>query len=138
MTDRNSATYDDGTLRRVRERPAGLTALAVLNFALAPLAGLSSASLLRLTGNEGTSMLAILVAGGLSSSILLCISGVGYLRRHRLWGRAVGNAWAILGLGISGATLASPQGFGLATCIGLLYAPVTLACLNLRLRTSFV
>lgn len=133
----------------VTERPAGLTALALLNFGLALLCAVSYASLLRLLADTGApagaadvrpsaGLVYAALATGLVCSILLVVSGIGYLRKQALWGRTIGNTYALLALANSAVVIAAlPGGFGLATVVGLLYAPLTLALLNLRFRAEF-
>jgi len=132
----------------VSNRPAALTALAVLNFVVAVPSGISYASFLRMLGERGAvtsphaaepaaGLVYALLAAGLASSILLAIAGVGYLRGHRLWGRALGNLYALLAFATSVVVLAAlPQGFGFGTVSGLLYAPLTVALVNLRFRSA--
>ncbi len=118
--------------------------LAVLNFALATLGGVSTASLARLldapgSGADGAGRGPVYaaLAAGLVCSALLVISGVGYLKRHPFWGRTTANAYALLAFATSVFVLAVlPQGFGAATVIGLCYPPLTLALVNFRFRAQ--
>jgi len=133
----------------VSKRPGGLTTLAVLNFALAALSAVSYASLLALVGEDGatggepaariaSSTVYLVLVTGLVSCALLALAGIGYLERRRLLGRLTGNGYAILALVNSVLVMAAlPEGFGLATVIGLVYPPVTLVLLNLRFKAEF-
>ncbi len=147
------------------KRPGGLTAMAVLNFIFG---GLSILSILFLAAviaivfstevadeaqqkikeafeKEGvtSAMLVFSFSLSLIASILLIISGVGYLKQKKVLGRGLGNAYAIIAIASSVVSvIMMPKegggGFNLMTMIGLIYPVLTLALLNTVFKEDFI
>ena len=140
------------------ERPGGLTALAVINFIFS---GLYLFGLLgwiviflviigiiptdQLNEIQRTQMEAFQKLGipvfifvftlSLVSSVLLLLSGIGYLKQKKFMGRALGNIYAIIDIissVISGIILTTETGggFTIMTMVGLIYPILTLILLN--------
>ncbi len=138
------------------KRPGGLTALAVLNFVLSGLGLLGvmgMVAMIALFGKLAENMdeqasaqfealkdtglpwligLVVLMA---VSSILLLISGIGYIKQKKFMGRALGNAYAILAVisGVASALIMKPEaggGFNIGAIIGFIYPVLTLIMLN--------
>lgn len=137
------------------KRPGGLTALAVLNFVFGGLGVLGILAMYALlaaadsiSGGEVTAAMAktpgaaLVWVGlllGLVGTVLLIVSGVGYLGLKKMLGRTIGNAYAAISI-ISGifSLAALGQGFGLSTIIGLVYPVLTLILLNTTFKDDFV
>ncbi len=138
------------------KRPGGLTALAVLNFVLSGwylLSVMGMVTMIALFGKLAENMdeqsrtqfeaiqamgkpiligLLVLMA---VSSILLLISGIGYIKQKKFMGRTLGNAYAILAVisGVAGALIMNPEaggGFNIGAIIGFIYPVLTLIMLN--------
>lgn len=132
------------------KRPSGLVVLAILNFVFAvpslwaavaiyefettdlrrgtptPLVDASAASLLLLAT-------ALVIAG------LLITSGIGYLKQHRLLGRAVGNAFAVVSIATALVVVSITHGLvGSIALLCMLYPIATAALINGPLRTALV
>lgn len=143
------------------KRPGGLTALAVINFIFAGwgfIGLLGLAALFAFIGriptdemneaqkaqieaiqNIGTSMLVIIFALSLLSSVLLLLAGIGYLKQKKFLGRTIGNTYAVISIVssvVSGIMFASELGggFNIGTIIGLIYPVLTLILLNTTFR----
>ena len=143
------------------KRPGGLTALAVINFIFAGwgfIGLLGLAALFAFIGriptdemneaqkaqieaiqNIGTSMLVIIFALSLLSSVLLLLAGIGYLKQKKFLGRTIGNTYAVVSIVssvVSGIMFASELGggFNIGTIIGLIYPVLTLILLNTTFR----
>jgi len=107
------------------DRPSGLTALAVIQFIFSALEGLGVISLVvmrLITGRaevgDGDAppqavafakipwldIIALSVLGGIAG-LLLLISGIGFLKRKRILGRWLGNAYAVVAIGYASASL---------------------------------
>ncbi len=138
------------------KRPGGLTALAVLNFifsgwGLLGIMGMITMIVLfgKLAENMdeqartqweaiqaiGQPWLICLLAVSAVSSILLLISGIGYIKQKKFMGRTLGNAYAILAIisGIVSAVTMKPEiggGFSIGAIIGFIYPVLTLILLN--------
>ncbi len=138
------------------KRPGGLTALAVLNFifsgwGLLGIMGMITMIVVfgKLAENMdeqartqleaiqaiGRPMLICLLAVSAVSSILLLISGIGYIKQKKFMGRTLGNAYAVLAIiiGIVSAVMMKPEiggGFTIGAIIGFIYPVLTLILLN--------
>lgn len=139
------------------KRPSGLTALAVINFIFSgfgfiQLLGL--AAFFALMGkiptdemqeaqkaqieafqNLGLPVFIFIFALTIISSVLLLLSGIGYLKQKKFLGRMIGNAYAVITIVssvISGIMFPSELGggFNFGTIIGLIYPIITLTLLN--------
>ena len=80
-----------------------------------------------------------LLALSVISSVLLLISGIGYIKQKKFMGRTLGNAYAILAIisGIVSAMMMKPEiggGFSIGTIIGLIYPILTLILLNMTFK----
>lgn len=139
------------------KRPGGLTALAVINFVFVVwglLALLGLAAMFAFIGkiptddmnetqkaqldafqNMGLSVFIFIFALSIISSVLLLLSGIGYLKQKKILGWGLGNAYGIISIvsSIVSAFMFPADiggGFGIATLIGLIYPIVTLVLLN--------
>jgi hypothetical protein len=149
-------------------RPGGLTALAVINFIFGGLGCLSALGLIVLipllgrisqtSGDIPPEQMAqfealqevgagtFITLGVLSviSAALLIIAGVGYLKLKKVLGRTVGNAYGILGIVSTLATMLwLPEAlgggtFGIGTIIGLIYPLLTLVLINTAFKDDLV
>jgi hypothetical protein len=143
------------------KRPGGLTALAVINFVFS---GLGLINLIVLAAafafigmiptedmpekeraqiealqNMGTYVYVMIVVLTIISSVLLLLSGIGYLKQKKFLGRTMGNIYAVITIissVISGMIFASELGggFNIGTIIGLIYPVLTLILLNTTFR----
>ncbi len=143
------------------KRPGGLTALAVINFVFS---GLSLINLIVLAAffafigmiptaempekeramieafqNMGTSVYVMIFVLTIISSVLLLLSGIGYLKQKKFLGRTMGNIYAVIAIAgsvISGMMFASELGggFNIGSIIGLIYPVLTLILLNTTFR----
>ncbi len=139
------------------KRPGGLTALAVINFIFSGwgfigLLGLAAffafigkiptdemqeaqKAQIEAFQNMGVPVFVIIFALSLISSVLLLLSGIGYLKQKKFLGRIIGSTYAVITIVssvISGIMLA-PEfdgGFNIGTIIGLIYPILTLILLN--------
>ena len=139
------------------QRPGGLTALAVINFVFSGLGILSLFGMIALFAfigvmpteqmneadraqieafqNMGLSMLILIIVLSIISSVLLLLSGIGYLKQKKVMGWGLGNLYAIFSI-VSNVVTAFvfPRdlggGFQFATIINLIYPVVTLILLN--------
>ena len=125
------------------KRPGGLTALAVLNFIFSGwglLGLLGMITMFVLFGKlaiqaMGWPILIGLLVVSAVSSILLLLSGIGYIKQKKFLGRALGNTYAILAIisGVVSALIMKPEiggGFNIGGIIGLIYPLLTLILLN--------
>ncbi len=147
------------------KRPGGLTALAVLNFIFAGLGVLGLLSMIALfafMGNidtdkmdenartqfeamqsMGTSFFMLIFALSVFTSILLLVSGIGYLKQKKVLGRFLGSAYGLLSLvsSIMTGLWFDPElggGFNIGTIIGLIYPVLTLILLNTSFKDDLV
>jgi hypothetical protein len=149
------------------KRPGGLTALAVINFifagfgflgaigfitmiAMFSMAGRSAAAnkasqdVLAALQNAGIgqSMLIILMIISFITSVLLLISGIGYLKQKKMLGWWLGNFTAILSIVshlITAVKVPSQAGggFSLGFILNMLYPLITLILLNTTFKDDF-
>ena len=138
------------------KRPGGLTALAVLNFifsawGLISIMGMITMLVLFSKMAEhmdekaraqwealqalGWPILIGLLVVSAVSSILLLLSGIGYIKQKKFLGRALGNTYAILAIisGVVSALIMKPEiggGFTISSIIGLIYPLLTIILLN--------
>ena len=139
------------------KRPGGLTALAVINFifsgwGLLGLIGLAAffafigkmptdqmneeqLTQIEAFQNMGASVFVIIFALTIISSVLLLLSGIGYLKQKKFLGRMMGNAYAVINIVssiVSGMMFATEfgGGFNIGTIIGLIYPVLTLILIN--------
>jgi hypothetical protein len=139
------------------KRPGGLTALAVLNFVFG---GLSAFGLLAVfaaiaiakkaadtvQANGGTvdykgPSLTMLYVGLIISTVttlLLIISGVGYIGLKKFLGRTLGNLYGVLSLGGSILSIVTGGGLGFFVIIFMIYPLLTLILLNTTFKEDFV
>ena len=143
------------------KRPGGLTALAVINFIFS---GWSIIGLLGLVAmfafigiiptdqmqepqktqfeafqDMGVYVFVIIFVLSLISSVLLLLSGIGYLKQKKFLGRTIGNLYAVIAIVtsiISGMMFPSELtgGFNIGSIIGLIYPVLTLILLNTTFR----
>ncbi|NIP27109.1 MAG: hypothetical protein GWN67_28945 [Phycisphaerae bacterium] len=143
------------------KRPGGLTALAVINFVfsgwgLLSLLGLAAffafigvipteelqepqRSQFEAFKDMGVPLFVFIFALTLISSVLLLLSGIGYLKQKKFLGRTLGNIYAIIAIVssvVSGIMFPSELGggFNIGSIIGLIYPVVTLILLNTTFR----
>lgn len=145
------------------KRPGGLTALAVFNFifaffSLLEILGMALALQFADEAAEGASekdreafeafqelgpaVFISIIAITAVSGILLTVSGIGYLKLSNLWGRMMGNAYALLAIVtsvVSGVVMPAVLGggFNLMTIIGFIYPALTLLLLNVQFKKDF-
>jgi hypothetical protein len=151
------------------KRPGGLTALAVFNFIFAGLGFLSvlsmgaliaifsaaersgamknaSAEAYKTLGQAGITRPAILIivmAFSAISSVLLLISGIGYLKQKKLLGRMLGNFAALLSIIIAVVSVfmipgRAGGGFSLGFIFNIIYPLLTLILLNTTFKEDFI
>jgi hypothetical protein len=146
------------------KRPGGLTALAVVNFifgAFGVLTSLAFIAIVKFAGELaenveesdkaafeafeelGFGLFLGIVIFSFLSSILLLVSGVGYLKLKKFMGRKLGNLYAASAIIYSlGLGLVMPPdlggGFNIGTIIGLVYPVLTLVLLNATFKDDFV
>ena len=143
------------------KRPGGLTALAVINFILSGfgfIGLLGMAAFFAFIGmmptdemqeaqkaqieafqNMGASVLVIIFALSLVSSVLLLLAGIGYLKQKKFLGRTIGNTYAVISIisSVVSAIMFAPElggGFNFGTIINLIYPVLTLILLNTTFR----
>jgi hypothetical protein len=143
------------------KRPGGLTALAVINFIFSGwgfIGLLGLAAYFALSGvmptdqmteeqrvqieafqNLGLPMFIFIFALTIVSSVLLLLSGIGYLKQKKLLGRMMGNVYAVINIVSSVITgiWFPPElggGFNIGTIIGLIYPVLTLVLINTTFR----
>jgi hypothetical protein len=150
-------------------RPGGLTALAIINFVFGGFRFLSVLGLFGLIvlfsrnappagGNmppaqaermealreAGAGLFFTLGALSVVTAVLLIVSGIGYLKLRKGLGRMVGNAYGVVGIFSTLATmfwLPAVLGggrFGIGTIIGLIYPVLTLVLINTAFKDDFV
>lgn len=142
------------------KRPGGLTALAVINFVFSGwgiIGILMMAAFFAFVGmiptdemqeeqraqieafqDMGLPVFILIFALTILSSVLLLLSGIGYLKQKKILGRMIGNAYAVFAIAssvISGFVFAAEMaemggGFNIMTIVGLIYPIVTLILLN--------
>jgi hypothetical protein len=139
------------------KRPGGLTALAVINFIISGFRFLSLFGFLTffaLRGkiptdnmeevqkaqiealqNLGLPMLIFICVLSILSSVLLLLSGIGYLKQKKFLGRVLGNTYAVIAIAdsvVSGVMFAPELGggFNIMTIVSLIYPILTLILLN--------
>ena len=147
------------------KRPGGLTALAVINFVFV---GLGLIGVLMLAAffafigmiptddmpeaqrtqieafqNMGVAVFIIIFVLSIVSSVLLLVSGIGYLKQKKIMGRMVGNTYAVVSIVssvVTGMMFAAELGggFNIGTIIGLIYPVVTLILLNTTFRDDLI
>lgn len=136
------------------KRPGGLTALAVLNFVfggLGILAVLWLSALMNVADpategevsrqafKEAPALLWVQILLALATTVLMIVSGVGYLGQKRFLGRTMGNLYAVLSLvGTAIGIVATKTGFNLLTMIGIVYPILTLFLLNTTFKDDLV
>jgi len=143
------------------KRPGGLTALAVINFVFSGLGFiqfLSLAAFFALRGkiptdqmqeaervqieafqNLGLPVFIFIFALTIISSVLLLLSGIGYLKQKKLLGRMIGNTYAVITIvsSVISGIMFVPElggGFNIGTMIGLIYPVLTLVLINTTFR----
>lgn len=148
-----------------RQRPGGLTALAVINFVFAafsligafgtilarsfisnvPTDQLSQQQAAQITAMQNMSgtTLAVIVCMNLIFFLLLLLSGIGYLKLKRVLGRGLGNFYGAAAIIYSIlSTLAFSGEFGksmgVGFILGLIYPVLTLILLNTVFKKDLV
>ena len=143
------------------KRPGGLTALAVINFifsgwGLIGLLGLAAffAFIGKIPTDQmqeaqrtqieafqdlGLPVFIFIFALSLISSVLLLLSGIGYLKQKKFLGRFIGNTYAVVTIisSVISGIMFAPElggGFNIGTIIGLIYPVLTLILLNTTFR----
>jgi len=121
----------------------GLLGLAVF-FALAgkiPTAEMTEEQRVQIEAfqNLGLPVFIFIFALTIISSVLLLLSGIGYLKQKKLLGRMMGNAYAVINTVSSVITgiMFAPElggGFNIGTIIGLIYPVLTLVLINTTFR----
>jgi hypothetical protein len=140
------------------KRPSGLTALAVINFVfsgwgLIGLLGLAAMfafigqiptdnmnetqrAQIEAFQNMGIPVFIFIFVLSIISSVLLLLSGIGYIKQKKIMGRWLGNAYGIISIissVVSGLMLPSEMkggGFTIGSMIGLIYPVLILILLN--------
>ncbi len=138
------------------KRPGGLTALAVLNFIFSGwglLGIMGMITMIVLFGRMAEHMdeqargqwealqaiglpwLICLIAVSVVSSILLLVSGIGYIKQKKFMGRTLGSAYAVVAIisAVLSVVMMKPEiggGFNIGAIIGFIYPVVTLILLN--------
>ena len=147
------------------KRPGGLTALAVLNFVFSGWGFLSLLGLIALFAligmvpteemeetqrqqfeafqDMGLPIFIFIFALTLVSSLLLLLSGIGYIKQKRFMGRILGNVYAVLSIvsSVVSGLMFDPElggGFNIGTIIGFIYPVLTLFLLNVIFKEDFV
>jgi hypothetical protein len=145
------------------KRPGGLTALAIINFVFAAFGALGALGLIAMIALASSSAMqdseesravvdAAKESGGIFlvsivltvlQSVLLLLSGIGYLQQKRFLGRTLGIVYALLAIGFAVlAAMAMPEeiggGFALGTIVGLVYPVLTLLLLNVTFKHDFI
>jgi hypothetical protein len=132
-------------------RPGGLTALAVLNFVFGGIRAIGTLFLIAAIGHaasktpEGVDFKAdapalmgwITILLMLATTVLLIVSGIGYLKQKKFMGRTLGNLYAICSLATSGIALASGQNM-MWEMIFAIYPLLTLLLINTTFKEDFV
>src|SRR4030042_4835729 len=147
------------------KRPGGLTALALINFvfsgwgligllgmvALFAFIGMiptdnmdeTQRSQIEAFQNMGIPTFIFIFALSLLSSVLLLLSGIGYIKQKKVLGRYVGSAYGIIAI-VSGivSPLMYPTemggGFQIMTIVGLIYPVLTLILLNTTFKDDLI
>ena len=144
------------------KRPGGLTALAVFNFVFFGLGLIGLPGLVAtyagwipttgMTEEQKTAFEAIqnisfplfmsIFALSTVSTVLLFLSGIGYLKQKKVLGRILGSSYAVLGISstIISALIFPPEsygGFRITTMIDLIYPVLTLILLNTTFKEDF-
>ena len=135
------------------QRPGGLTALGVINLIFGgfnALGILAMAALLTVidTATEGeiteamqeqpgAELIWVNIALGIILTVLLILSGIGYLGQKKVLGRYMGNAYGILGL-IGVALQLTVQSFGIGSIVGMVYPVLTLIFINTTFKDDLV
>jgi len=126
---------------RVGERPAGLTALGLLNLIFGGLAGIYFLILISQVSSAAPSIpgFVLTILGVMAVTLILLIAaGIGYLAQKG-WGRVCGNAYAVMSL-LSTLVwvLMVPVLIGWTTILGTVYPVTTLVLINTRFKDAFV
>jgi hypothetical protein len=144
-------------------RPSGLTALAIINFIIAGFGALSALSRFAILSMDpsaitlppevqgslqqmlesGRGLLAFTAASGLVLTVLLVLSGIGYLQQKRVMGRMLGNTYGVLSiLARICSMIILVRGFGpiaaITTFFGFVYPIVTLSLINTVFKPNLV
>jgi len=147
------------------KRPGGLTALAVLNFIFAFFGVMSILGMIVLFAlfnviadsnmdeqsrkqfdavqEMGMPMLVVMVTMSVFSTILLLLSGIGYIKQKRFLGRILGSVYAFVSIisSVMSGIMMKPEaggGFNIGTIIGLLYPLITLILVNTTFKDDLV
>jgi tryptophan-rich sensory protein len=146
-----------------QKRPGGLTALAVINFVFSgwgfigllglaaffafigkiPTDDMNEAQKAQFEAfqNMGLPVFIFIFALSIISSVLLLLSGIGYLKLKKFLGRMIGNTYAVIAIvsSIISGIMFAPKlggGFNIGTIIGLIYPIVTLVLLNTTFKND--
>ena len=139
------------------KRPGGLTALAVINFVFSgwnligllglvamfafigmiPTDQMEEAQRVQIEAfqNMGIPVFIFIFVLSLVTSVLLLLSGIGYIKQKKVLGWGLGNAYGIIAIVssvVSGFMFPSEMGggFQIMTIVGLIYPVLTLILLN--------
>ena len=148
-----------------KDRPGGLTALAVINFIFAafsllgilmtflarvfisriPMDQMSETQAAQLDAfqNMSGATLAVIVCVSTISFLLLLLSGIGYLKQKKVMGRILGSIYGVLSIiyTISSTLMFSGmfgKSFGIGSIIGLVYPVLTLILLNTVFKDDLI
>ena len=143
------------------KRPGGLTALAVINFifsgwGIIGLLGLAAffafigkiptddmqetqKAQIEAFQNLGLPVFIFIFTLSFISSLLLLLSGIGYLKQKKFLGRFLGNTYAVITIisSVISGIMFAPEiggGFNIMTMVGLIYPVLTLILLNTTFR----
>ena len=144
------------------KRPGGLTALAVINFIFGGFGALGILMMVVLLGvlgampddpdvdqqmrealeQAGPIFLVSIVLGAIST-LLLILSGVGYLQQKRFLGRTLGTIYGLIQVVSAVVTAALlPENIGggtsIMTIVSLVYPVLTLVLLNTTFKHDFI
>jgi len=147
------------------KRPGGLTTLAVVNFILAAFSVLGilglavmlvmprmdnpnitpqqQAQIDAMMNTGTTTFILLIVVPTVIGTVLLLLSGVGYLKLRKFLGRTLGNTYAVFSILtripiMLRASVVLGGGFRLTSLINLIYPVLTLILLNTVFKDDFV
>ncbi len=93
--------------------------------------------------NMGLPVFILIFALTIISSVLLLLSGIGYLKQKKFLGRTIGKTYAVVTIISSVITgiMFAPElggGFNIGTMIGLIYPVLTLILLNTTFKDDLI
>jgi len=132
------------------QRPGGLTALAVIHFVLSAFSALGVVGLVFLilmpelvdeASREGMppeSALPLLAANSILETILLFLSGLGFLWQKKVLGRYVATAYGVISIIANGVVIAMMPTIQLSNFVGLVYPLLVLYFVNVTFKDDLV